>query len=227
MPYVSGLPKHYEGTIRLGIRTDTDDRAGAVLATSDAWRDVDDESLDAAMGALTGHVAQVPPVYSAKKVAGAPAYRRARRGETVSLAAREVDVVRFAPVDRAGPDVRFEAEVGSGTYVRALARDLGERLGCGAHLLALRRTAVGPWAVADAVPLDGLTATPLRPLSAAVPHLSRRALDDLEHEAVRRGRAIDAHGEGAGAVALFHGSDLVAVAEREGETLHPHLVLDA
>jgi tRNA pseudouridine55 synthase len=225
MPYLVGLPKTYEGTIRLGIRTDSDDRTGRVTAADESWRDVDADRLSRAVEALTGPIEQVPPRYSAKKIGGEPAYRRVRRGEAVALEARVVEVRRFAIHSRDGADVRFEADVGSGTYLRALARDLGESLGCGAHLQALRRTRVGPFWVTDAVPLDRLPAAPA-PLSAAVPHLPRRALDDADHLAVRRGRQIAAHGEGLEPVALFHGPALVAVAVRDGDLLRPRVVLE-
>jgi tRNA pseudouridine55 synthase len=225
MPYLVGLPKTYEGSIRLGIRTDSDDVTGQVLKTDDSWREVDDARLAGAAAALTGSIAQVPPAYSAKKVGGVPAHRRVRRGEAVTLEARVVDVRRFTVRARDGADFRFEADVGSGTYVRALARDLGEALGCGAHLRALRRTRVGPFRLADAVPFDRLPPTPA-PLTAAVPHLPRRALDDAEYAAVRQGRQIGASGEGPDPVALMHGSDLVAVAERQGNVLQPRVVLE-
>jgi tRNA pseudouridine55 synthase len=226
MPYLVGLSKRYEGTIRLGVRTDTDDPTGRVIATDEAWHEVDQARLAEAAAALTGQIAQVPPAYSAKKLAGVPAHRRARRGEVVSLDARAVDVLRFTVRERSGPDVRFEADVGSGTYVRALARDLGEALGCGAHLRALRRTRVGPFDVRDAATLDRLPPAPAA-LADAVPHLARRVLEDAEHHAIRQGRPIAARGEEPGPVALFHADRLVAVAVPEGDTLRPRLVLDA
>ena len=154
--FLVGLAKQYAGTVRLGITTDTDDRTGAVLRVDEGWRTVSESALEAAMTSLTGSQAQVPPVYSAKKVAGVPAHRRVRRGQSVTLAPRRVSVAMFRCTGRDGPDVHFTAAVSSGTYVRALARDLGERLGCGAHLLELRRTAVGPWDETDAIALDRL-----------------------------------------------------------------------
>jgi tRNA pseudouridine55 synthase len=225
MPYLVGLPKTYQGTIRLGVRTDSDDLTGQVLHRDDAWREVDDARLAGAAAALTGSIEQVPPVFSAKKIGGVPAHRRVRRGEAVALEARVVDVRRFAVGAREGADFRFEADVGSGTYLRALARDLGESLGCGAHLRALRRTRVGPFSVADAVPLDRLPPAPAPP-SAAVPHLPRRALDDAEYSAVRQGRRIAAGGEGPDPVALTYRSELVAVAQRQGDELQPRVVLE-
>lgn len=225
MPFLVGLDKSYDGAIRLGIRTDTDDPQGRVLATDDGWRAVDDARLDRAAAALTGTLAQVPPAYSAKKRDGVAAYRRSRRGEPVTLEPREVDVERFAITGRDGPLVRFEADVGSGTYVRALARDLGAALGCGAHLETLRRTRVGPFDLRDAVAPDRFPC-PVRPPAAAVPHLSSRSLAGPEYQDVRRGRPIAARDEGAEPVALLVDGGLVAVALREGDALRPRVVLE-
>jgi tRNA pseudouridine55 synthase len=224
MPYLVGLPKRYEGVLRLGVRTDTDDRQGRVIATDEAWRMVDEDRLAQAVAALTGTLRQVPPAYSAKKVGGEPAHRRVRRGEAVALDPQEVEVGHFAIVARDGPDARFEVEVGSGTYVRALARDLGAALGCGAHLTALRRTRVGPFDVGQARTPDAFPC-PLWPAGAAVPHLARRTLDHAEFGAVRQGRSVPAHGEAPGPVALFHAGQLVAIALRQGDALYPKAVL--
>lgn len=227
-PYLTGLPKEYTGVLRLGIRTDTDDSQGNPVARSEAWRDLPDSELDAAMRGLTGEQLQEPPRFSAKKVAGVPAHRRVRRGETVELAPHRVVVERFARTGpRTGPDVPFAARVGSGTYVRALARDLGARLGCGAHLIALRRTAVGPFRVDDAVPMAALSVhTPLRPPADAVPHLPGIPLDAGAREAVRHGRRVPAAGDDEGPAALLADGTLVAVAERDGPAWHPRVVLE-
>ncbi|MDH4044675.1 MAG: tRNA pseudouridine(55) synthase TruB [Gemmatimonadota bacterium] len=225
--FLVGLAKQYAGTVRLGITTDTDDRTGAVLRVDEGWRTVSESALEAAMTSLTGSQAQVPPVYSAKKVAGVPAHRRVRRGQSVTLAPRPVSVAMFRCTGRDGPDVHFTAAVSSGTYVRALARDLGERLGCGAHLLELRRTAVGPWDETDAIALDRLippfTAHP--PLT-AVQHLPHRPLDPTEVDAVRHGRPVQAGDAPAGPTALLDGGALLAVAERRADLLVPCVVLD-
>lgn len=226
-PYLVGLSKRYTGTIRLGARTDTDDATGRVVEERSA-QTVTDAGIGAAMEALTGEIAQVPPTYSAKKLGGQPAHRRVRRGEDVALAAQPVTVHRFAMTGRDGDDVTFDAEVGSGTYLRALARDLGASLGCGAHLTALRRTAVGPWRVDDAVPLaaveDG-SAELLSP-SDALPHLPHHAILPEERELIRTGRPIpDGAAEGE-AVALMADGVLVAVAEAADGRLQPRVVLD-
>lgn len=226
-PYVVGLTKRYEGAIRLGVVTDSDDRTGIVEATHGGWREIETSRIEAAMLALTGRIVQRPPVFSARKRDGERAYRLARRGQPVTLEAREVEVCVFALTSHAGSEVRFEAEVGSGTYIRSLARDLGEALGCGAHLEELRRTAVGPFAVVDAETLDAEVGARLnvRPPREAVPHLPARELSGEEYQAVRHGRPIACDEATAGPIALVSGGQLVAIAEPAGEILKPKVVL--
>jgi tRNA pseudouridine55 synthase len=224
--YLMGLAKHYAGILRLGVTTDTDDRTGTVLRVGAGWEALPEDAVAEAMAALTGPHAQLPPVYSAKKVGGVPAHRRARRGQDVTLAARDVTIHAFASTGRDGPDVAFTAHVSSGTYVRALARDLGARLGCGAHLVELRRTAVGPWTEPDAVPLDRIVA-PFTPAPAldAVPHLPRRPLNEDEALGVRHGRTVAAGDAPDGPCALVENGALLAVADRQGDQLVPRVVL--
>lgn len=171
LTYLVGLDKTYRATVRLGVVTDTDDAEGAVLATADA-SGVDDDAITAGIADLTGRISQVPSSVSAIKIGGRRAYDLARAGEQVQLAAREVTVSRFQLIaHRRGADVidlDVEVDCASGTYVRALARDLGAALGVGGHLTALRRTRVGPFEVTDAgerledaVALDPATAMTL------------------------------------------------------------------
>jgi tRNA pseudouridine55 synthase len=225
--FLVGLPKRYEGSIRLGVATETDDRTGTVTVTQDGAEQIPDATLLEAMASLTGPQRQHPPAYSAKKVGGRRAYRLARSGRAVELPAVEVEVFQFTPIARDGATVRFEALVGSGTYVRALARDLGVRLGCGAHLAELRRRAVGSFEIDAAVTLSTLgepSPTVLPPL-AAVGHLERRALTDDERHAAAHGRPIAAGTAHSTPVALVHSDQLVAVAERSGDSLRPRVVL--
>jgi tRNA pseudouridine55 synthase len=156
LTYLVGLDKEYLATIRLGVATDTDDAEGEVVATTDA-SGVSDAAVAAGILALTGGIRQVPSTFSAIKVDGRRAYDRARAGEAVELAARNVTIHAFELLAsrREGAVVDLDVRVvcSSGTYVRALARDLGAGLGVGGHLTALRRTRVGPFGVADAVQL--------------------------------------------------------------------------
>lgn len=165
LTHLVGLDKTYTATIRLGVATDSDDADGDPVATPGA-DGVEDAAIAAAVAAQRGRIAQVPSTVSAIKVDGRRAYDLARRGEAVELRAREVTVSRFDVADRIertvsvnGVDVRVAdvdavVDCSSGTYVRALARDVGAALGTGAHLTALRRTAVGPFSVDDAVDLE-------------------------------------------------------------------------
>jgi tRNA pseudouridine55 synthase len=167
--------KAYTATIRLGQATLTDDAEGEVISAVSAVA-VDEPAVRAAMARLTGEISQVPSAVSAIKVDGERAYHRVRAGQSVALAARSVTVDRFAATRITRPvadllDVDVEVECSSGTYVRALARDLGAALGVGGHLTALRRTRVGPFTVADAHTLDelaGLADPVTLPLAAAV-----------------------------------------------------------
>lgn len=157
LTYLVGLDKEYTATIRLGQATDTDDAEGQVTATADA-SSVSDDAIRDAVANLTGELAQVPSTFSAIKVDGRKSYDRARAGEEVELKPRLVTVSAFEilATRRAGElvDLDVRVEVSSGTYVRALARDLGAALGVGGHLTALRRTRIGPFAIADAVDVD-------------------------------------------------------------------------
>jgi len=147
--YLMDLPKVYRGTVHLGVETDTYDAEGEVVATHDV--NVSEDALREALATFTGEIEQRPPAHSAIKIGGRPAYERARKGEKVELALRKVtihrlDLLRFEP-----PEVEIEMECSRGTYVRSLAHDLGQALGCGAHLSALTRTRVGPFHVDEAL----------------------------------------------------------------------------
>jgi tRNA pseudouridine55 synthase len=149
--------KDYDATMRLGVITSTDDADGVVVAECDA-SGVGDHALEMAMKKFVGDIEQVPSAVSAVKVDGERAYKRARRGEDVQLAARPVQVARFDVIARRGDDVDVAVSCSTGTYVRALARDVGAALGVGAHLIALRRTRVGGFGIDIARTLDELAA---------------------------------------------------------------------
>lgn len=215
--FAGAWTKSYEGTARLGVATDTDDAGGRPVATSDGWRELDRAAVEQELGRLRGPQEQRPPAYSAVKVAGERAYKRARRGEAVEPAARRVEVHELALTRWAPPDFDFRATVSAGTYVRSLIRDAGQALGCGAHLTRLVRTAVGPFRLADAGPAEDLTAAAARGPEVLVADLPRRDLTAVERTAVAHGRPVAAAGapdEGGPQVALFAEGALVAVAER-------------
>ena len=223
--FVEAQAKTYLAVARLGIATDTDDRTGTPLGPPADTSAVTEPVVRAALAALLGEQRQRPPRYSAKHVEGERSYRRARRGEAVDPAETVVTVHAIELVGFAPPELSFRATVSAGTYVRALARDLGERLGVGAHLTALRREAIGPLRVEDAVPLERLTPDALHPPRAVLGHLPAMELDAPARVAVSHGRAVPAEAGATGDVALVHEGELVAVARVEDGWLRPSVVL--
>ena len=197
--------KTYEATIRLGVSTVTDDAEGDVLETSDASA-VTDEQLSQQIALLTGDIEQVPSSVSAVKVDGVRSYARVRSGEDVILTPRPVTVSRFAITGRRGDELDVVIDCSSGTYIRALARDLGRALGVGGHLTALRRTRVGPFGLDQArqlelleegfdeavIPLDQVVAT-------AFP---RRELTEQEAVDLSYGKKLQPTGRG-GTIGAF------------------------
>lgn len=159
--YFHLLSKSYVAELRLGTETDTHDATGEETAASEAWREVERHQLERTLEEHIGRLRQRPPAYSAKRVGGRRAYEAARRGvrlelDPVDVRIHALDLLSFRP-----PLATVSAVVSAGTYMRALARDVGRRLGCGAHLSALRRTAVGPFRVEEAIPEERLgTALP-------------------------------------------------------------------
>lgn len=253
LTYVVGADKDYDATIRLGVATTTDDAEGQVLSVAEpgAVERVERAALDAAVADLTGDIQQVPTSVSAIKVDGKRAYALVRAGETVELQARPVTVSRFeilavrpltATVPDADPDVPVvdidvRVTVSSGTYVRALARDLGAALGTGGHLTALRRTRVGGYDLAGARTLeqletqadaDGTLAT-LPMAEAARATFPVRELDEDEVRALGYGQWVAPSGRPEVVAALSPSGELVALLEdtrRRGENLaKPVLVL--
>lgn len=249
LTYVVGADKEYRATIRLGVSTTTDDAEGETVAVVDA-SGVTREDLAAPVAALTGRIEQVPSSVSAIKVDGQRAYARVRAGEDVALAARPVTVSRFDVHDVRGAaegsvpagalDVDVTVVCSSGTYVRALARDLGSALGVGGHLTALRRTRVGGYGLDGARTLDDLLAWPedvplevLALADAARATFPVRELTAHEAAALSYGKRIaaqpDADGPGAPGVdgpvaAISPDGVLVALLEQRGEHAAPLLV---
>ncbi|MCW2569085.1 MAG: tRNA pseudouridine synthase [Mycobacterium sp.] len=197
--------KTYLATIRLGATTVTDDAEGDFLVTTDAGN-VTDEQIAAAIADLTGDIEQIPSSVSAIKVDGVRSYAKVRAGQEVDLAARPVTVSRFALLERRGDDLDVEVDCSTGTYVRALARDLGQALQVGAHLTALRRTRVGSFDLASARSLELLEEgfdEAVVPLDAAVAlSFSRRDLTEQEAIDLSYGKKLTPTGRG-GTVGAF------------------------
>ena len=224
LPYMDGEPKVYEATIRFGVETATDDLHGEIVRNAQA---PDDDAIARAIPALTGDIEQMPPAYSAKRVAGRRAYDIARAGETPELKAVRVTVHEWQLRERRGDDLDVVITCGGGTYIRALARDLGRLTNSAAHLAALRRVASGPFSVRDAVSLDAVQRGDVHvlPPLAAIPSMPRQVLEDAEVTKIAGGIPVDATVPGdRGALVNAEGT-LVALAERVGDRWQPRVVM--
>jgi tRNA pseudouridine55 synthase len=227
--YLALTEKEYTGTIRLGQTTDTDDADGKLIGAVPA-AGVDEGELLTAVGALTGQISQVPPGVSAIKVGGKRSYRLARAGVPPELTPRTVTVSRFdvLAVRRSGDllDVDVAVTCSSGTYIRALARDLGAALGVGGHLTALRRTRVGPYLVGQARTLDQLAAAAEQDPGIALTSLAdaaavafpRRDLSASEARLLSHGGKLEPGGTGPVPVAAFdpEGALVALLADENG-----------
>lgn len=224
--FVERQDKIYLAEARLGVTTDTEDLTGEVVARKELSPEVTAEVVAAELAGLVGRQLQTPPSYSAKKVSGVPSHRLARRGAAVALEPVEITVRRLDLLGFQGDRVTFRAEVSAGTYIRSLARDLGERLGLGAHLTALRREAIGALRVEQAVPLELLAPeVPLRPLLDVVGHLPAVELTEEQLEMVSHGRAVAGTAPSGAEVILTAGGEVVAVAQEQQGDLQPRVVL--
>lgn len=225
LTYIVGADKTYEATILLGVATDSDDADGVETARADAAdvAAVTDEAIAAGIAALTGAIEQVPSTVSAIKVAGRRAYDLARAGEEVELKARSVTVSRFEVRETRRGEGTIELDVvvdcTSGTYIRALARDLGRAVRVGGHLTALRRMRIGAFDVAAAASVDDIAEDALvAPATAAAVVMSVLAVGADEARDLRHGKRIDGGGRLTGAVAAAIDPDglLIGVVEKRG-----------
>ncbi len=226
LTFIVGLDKSYEATIRLGESTSSDDADGEIVTRADA-SGIPSAAIIAAIAPLTGHISQVPSTVSAIKVAGRRAYELARAGETVELKPRDVEVSRFEVRGerrtREAVELDVVVDCSSGTYIRALARDLGAALGAGGHLTALRRTRIGPFEVRDAAQLDALETAPLRtPAEVATAVLGAIAVTADEAHDLRHGKRLAKQAArliGRHAAAIDPEGMLVGILERRGDDL--------
>jgi tRNA pseudouridine55 synthase len=220
--FLGDLPKTYEGSFRLGVETDTLDADGQVVAERDPGA-VTEDALRDAMTAMLGAGRQRPPAYSAVKVGGRKLYEAARAGESLEAPARIIRVDRFDLVSFRGADVGFVCVVSGGTYVRVLAADVGDTLGCGAHLTSLRRTAIGSFNVSSARPPEDPGAP--RPLATAVSHLPHLDLDEIEAAAASNGRALGPAGLDGPYAVFGPGGVLIGVWRDDGPIARPEMVI--
>jgi tRNA pseudouridine55 synthase len=224
--FFTRMDKSYEGAIRLGRSTTTYDREGETVGNPGDSSGVGPDEVERAAEAFRGEFLQTPPAFSAKKVQGRKFYEMARRGESVPVLPKKVRVSRLEFGARNGDVLPFSITCSSGTYVRAIAHDLGEKLGCGAHLDSLRRTSIGSFRVEDAVPLEAFEAmSPARRLER--PHavsledvpfpFERVRLASLEVWKVRKGQPVPvrdlAAGEGDWVTLLGTSSEVIALGQ--------------
>jgi tRNA pseudouridine55 synthase len=233
---IQHLSKSYRALVRLGARSDTHDALGSIVATDEpkvpCLREIDDS-----LNQLRGNVMQQPPEHSALKIKGKRAYDLARAGKAVKLASRPVQIDRIEVLDYAWPNVELGIDCMKGVYIRSIARDLGDLLGCGGYVQELARTRIGPFTLEQAVRPTDISADSLmrllRPPLAAVAHLNRVTIDQAQTEAVIHGRTIAlpesaGGGKPVGVVALVDSeSRLVALAapDLERMLLQPRIVL--
>jgi tRNA pseudouridine55 synthase len=221
--FLGDLDKTYEGAARLGIETDTLDADGEVVRTREVPASLEPADIRAAMAGLEGESMQRPPAYSAVKVGGRKLVDAARAGETLEAAARPIRVRGFELVRAAGADLEFRVTCSSGTYVRVLLADVGEALGCGAHLTRLRRTSIGPFDVADATDPDD-PGEPL-PIERAVAHLPRLELEHEEAVAAGHGRILGPLGVSGPYGVFSPEGSLIGVYEDDGGRALPQVIL--
>lgn len=244
--YLSGMDKRYTAIVRLGVSTDTEDATGGILSEHDATG-ITRSDVESALRAQRGEILQTPPAYSAKKVDGVRSYRLAREGRAVELEPVSVTIHHLEITQVETPHVHLDVICSSGTYIRAIARDLGAALGVGAHLTALRRTAVGSYSVDDAISADDLDAisaarrargsvagvadapsdTPPPALISTLDALGAMPRIDVSPDDIgniRHGRTIIRNDAADGVVALAAGGELIAIAHAEGGRVRPRKV---
>ncbi len=228
--YLSALDKTYEAVAVLGRSTDTLDREGTLVEERGGWEALDATRIEEALAGYRGELDQIPPQYSAKKVGGVAAHRIARRGDSVELAPARVRVYSLELTQVDLPRIGLRVRCSTGTYIRALARDIGDALGVGAHLESLRRTAMGGFSVERALAFGALgdseavRAVALDPLD-ALAHLPTLAVDDEAAARLLHGGSVPFADDGLhGPVTVSHEGVLLAIGEPIAGALHPKKV---
>jgi len=238
IPFLDESRKEYRAVMRLGEATDTQDLTGQMISHGD-WRQLTPDGIEAVVRLFVGAISQIPPMFSALKLDGVPLYKLARQGTEVERQPRNIEIFSFVLERIELPDVAFSVVCSRGTYVRTLAADIGERLGCGAHLRELRRTRSGPFVIADAVTLEQLAdaaasdhaeSLVVSPLAALSP-IPEFPLTDRGAAKVGNGIVPDSDDlvtcldmtSSGGRARLSHGGRLVAVVETTGANDGSHV----
>jgi tRNA pseudouridine55 synthase len=228
--YIQRMEKTYESVFLLGQRSDTDDADGTITVLSGA-SDPGRHAVEEALSRFVGRIVQVPPAYSAARIAGRRAHRAARSGERVTLAARQVTVNAIEILGYAYPHLRVRIRCSRGTYVRAIARDLGGVLGCGGMVETLVRECIGPFTLAECLALDAnpeRARRAVRPMTEALGELPRLELDVISASRFGQGQPVPiAANKAMVEAAVFCGAHLIGVGRFDSSAglLHPHKVI--
>lgn len=222
--YLTRARKSYRAVACFNGMTSTDDATGDVLTLSEAWRELEESAVRAAFETQRGTIRQRPSLYSAKKIGGERAYELARRGEAVDLSPVEVTIYDIRVLAVNLPEVSFEVDCSSGTYVRAVARDVGGLLGTGGYLKELRRTAIGSFDISQAVAPESIAEGPRISMRDALLDMAQVEITEPQERALRFGQSIEAAAP-SGTVALVRGAELIAIAESDGAHIKPRKVL--
>jgi len=222
--FLPSSPKEYEGEIRFGFATTTYDRDGAPASAEKPLLSGGEE-IRRAMQSLVGTLEQVPPSFSAKKIGGVPSYKFARSNQAIGMAPATVKVEVFDLISLEPPFAKFRVVCSAGTYVRSLAHDLGQKLGCGAHLTALRRTRSGEFRLEDAVTVDRMTGADLIPIERLLAAWPRIEVSETDETRVRHGNEIRAVCAGDFARIFNKQGEFIALASVESGWAHPRVVL--
>jgi tRNA pseudouridine55 synthase len=228
LQYLPLEPKVYDVEFEFGVETTTYDTEGAIMARRDCPADLDAAIADH-LDAFRGPIAQLPPMYSAVKKEGKALYEYARAGIEVERKERQVFITRYEPKGGEGNFRRFEIECSGGTYIRSLGHDLGQAIGCGAHVAQLRRTDVGRFSITQAALLDDASPEHLIPLREALAPMPMIELNEAQVRRVREGQAVDFPGEIEGRYAALLGSQggVFSVGRVEEGRVKPECVIPA
>lgn len=229
LSYAQESPKRYRALVRLGSTTSSQDASGEVIEEKSV--DVTRDGIEAALKRFTGEIQQIPPMVSAVRVAGERLYEKARRGEEVERSPRNVtiyDVVLMGVSEEDG-DIELDVRCSAGTYIRTLAHDLGQSLGCGAHLARLQRTEAGGWTLEDVISLEDVSKDTLRPLADVARDLTQVEVDEETAALVRNGRPIfvDQPLDPDELVAIMSAGDFLGVYRKGARQLRPERVVSS
>jgi tRNA pseudouridine55 synthase len=219
--FISSSPKVYEGSMRFGFATNTYDRNGTPTTEERPL----EGNVEEAMQSLIGTLDQVPPPFSAKKIGGVPSYKLARKNRTIEIPASRVQIERFDLMEFNAPWMTFRVVCSPGTYIRSLAHDLGQRLGCGAHLTALHRTQSGDFRIENAQPLDTCSASNIIPVESLLSSIPMIEVSGTEETRVLHGNEIQAAVNAPLARIFNKKGEFIAVAAVENGWVRPRLVL--